>query len=123
MLRVCISGQDCVNSQAGLRWQHSKFPYTENCDFTTNILIKPRSERKDRGRSESKSSNLAIYGLHFDRSTMPLRPTLTAFTAATFKIILRRYAELLLRFYYDHEDLSTMLPRCLYDYGASTTLF
>ena len=23
----------------------------------------------------------------------------------------------------DHEDLSTMLPRCLYDYGASTTLF
>jgi hypothetical protein len=30
---------------------------------------------------------------------------------------------LLLRFYYDHEDLSTMLPRCLYDYGASTMLF
>ena len=28
-----------------------------------------------------------------------------------------------LRFYYDHEDLSTMLPRCLYEYGASTTLF
>ncbi|KAH3721935.1 hypothetical protein DPMN_064884 [Dreissena polymorpha] len=57
---------------------------------------------------------------------MPLRQTLTAFTAftvATFKIILRRYAELLLRFYYDHEDLSTMLPRCLYDYNASTTLF
>ncbi|KAH3812068.1 hypothetical protein DPMN_140490 [Dreissena polymorpha] len=38
---------------------------------------------------------------------MPLRQTLIAFTAATFKIILRRYAELLLRFYYDHEDLST----------------
>ncbi|KAH3886740.1 hypothetical protein DPMN_010753 [Dreissena polymorpha] len=54
---------------------------------------------------------------------MPLRQTLTAFTAATFKIILRRYSELLLRFYYDHEDLSTMFPRCLYDYGASTTLF
>jgi hypothetical protein len=30
---------------------------------------------------------------------------------------------LLLRFYYDHQDLSTMLPRCLYDYGASVTLF
>ena len=28
-----------------------------------------------------------------------------------------------LRFYCHHEDLSTMLPRCLYDYGASTTLF
>ncbi|KAH3891005.1 hypothetical protein DPMN_015096 [Dreissena polymorpha] len=54
---------------------------------------------------------------------MLLRQTLTAFTAATFKIILRRYSELLLRFYYNHEDLSTMLPRCLYDYGASTTLF
>ncbi|KAH3747692.1 hypothetical protein DPMN_182121 [Dreissena polymorpha] len=54
---------------------------------------------------------------------MPLHQTLTAFTAATFKIILRRYAELFLRFYYDLEDLSAMLPRCLYDYGASTTLF
>jgi hypothetical protein len=30
---------------------------------------------------------------------------------------------LLLRFYCDHEDLSTMLLRCLYDYGVSTTLF
>ncbi|KAH3711051.1 hypothetical protein DPMN_070550 [Dreissena polymorpha] len=67
--------------------------------------IKPRSEKKDRGRSESKSSNLANYGLHFDASTMPLRQTLTVFIAAIFKIILRRYAELLLRFYFDHEDL------------------
>ncbi|KAH3839515.1 hypothetical protein DPMN_112946 [Dreissena polymorpha] len=50
---------------------------------------------------------------------MPLRRKLTAFTAATLKIILRRYSELVLL----HEDLSTMLPRCLYDYGASTTLF
>ncbi|KAH3733144.1 hypothetical protein DPMN_039569 [Dreissena polymorpha] len=54
---------------------------------------------------------------------MLLRQTLSAFTAATFKIILRRYSELLLRFYYDHEDLSTMFARCLYDFGASTTLF
>ncbi|KAH3755486.1 hypothetical protein DPMN_190182 [Dreissena polymorpha] len=54
---------------------------------------------------------------------MPLRQTLTAFTAATFKIILRRYTELLLRFNYDHEDLSTMLLRCLNDNGAFTTLF
>jgi hypothetical protein len=30
---------------------------------------------------------------------------------------------LLLRFYYEHEELSTMLLRCLYDYGASTTFF
>ncbi|KAH3805440.1 hypothetical protein DPMN_133743 [Dreissena polymorpha] len=37
--------------------------------------------------------------------------------------ILRCYSELLLRFYYDHEHLSTMLPRCLYDNGTSTTLF
>ncbi|KAH3824175.1 hypothetical protein DPMN_126005 [Dreissena polymorpha] len=53
---------------------------------------------------------------------MPLRQTLTAFTSATFKI-LRRYSEILMRFYYDHEDLSPMLPRYLCDDGASTTLF
>ncbi|KAH3890333.1 hypothetical protein DPMN_014411 [Dreissena polymorpha] len=93
------------------------------CDVTTIIAIKPRSEKRDRGRSESYSSNLKNYGLHFDRSTMPLRQTLTVFTAATFKILLRRYSEILMRFYCDHKDPSTMLPRYLYDYGASTTLF
>jgi hypothetical protein len=51
-------------------------PFTQSCDFRTIMPIKPRSEKVlDRGRSASKSSNLANFGLHYDCTTMFPRPT------------------------------------------------
>jgi hypothetical protein len=51
-------------------------PCTQSCDFRTIMPIKPRSEKLlDRGRSASKSNNLANFVLHYDCTTMFPRQT------------------------------------------------